>query len=319
MSAMRIPTRIRVAAAVALAGLVLGGCTSAGADGVGAGTVGGGASPPGSSSDPVTAQRSHYVYQMLASSYAAGPETQAGFMSVIAGYGGGYVTSADLTGSGADEVLTVQVVLGAGTVREGMQGETDFGVAGVACFSYTLGYRAPEDQITQFSCPPYLNAAVARADAARQIGDERAAEHYNKPVNQIPMTLAAARELLFPTTKSPRNANPELTPADFATGTDDVLHRPMSALALLQQDGACEYVVFRWIRATHGGGRTSASAGSGSAGSASRSSASTHSASPTSAPSISEVAYARAWAAPTSAACTGAAALSAAAFLTADG
>lgn len=303
MSGMRIPTRIRVAAAVALAGLVLGGCTPAGAGGVGAGAAGGGASPPGSSSDPVTAQRSHYVYQMLASSYAAGPETQAGFMSVIAGYGGGYVTSADLAGSGADEVLTVHVVLGAGTVRESMQGETDFGGAGVACFSYTLDYRAPEDQIAQFSCPPYLNDAVARADAARQIGDQRAAEHYNKPVNQIPTTLAAARKLLFPTTKSLRNANPELAPADFATGTDDVLHRPMSALALIQRDGACEYVVFRWIRASHGGGGTSAS----------------HSpiASPTL--STSEAAYARAWAAPTSAACTGSAALSAAAFLTADG
>lgn len=314
MSGMRIPTRIRVAAAVALAGLVLGGCTSAGADGVGAGAAGGGASPPGSSSDPVTAQRSRYVYQMLASSYAAGPETQAGVMSLIAGYGGGYVTSADLTGSGADEVLTVQVVLGAGTVRESMQGETDFGIAGVACFSYTLDYRAPEDQIAQFSCPPYLNDAVARADAARQIGDQRAAEHYNKPVNQIPTTLAAARKFLFPTTKTLQNANLELTPADFATGTDDVLHRPMSALALLQQDGACEYVVFRWISASHGGVRTSASASS-----ASRTTASTNSASPTSTSSISEVAYARAWAAPTSAACTGAAALSAAAFLTADG
>lgn len=286
---MRMPTRIRVAAAVALAGLVLGGCTSAGADGAGA--AGAGASPPGSSSDPVTAQRARYVLLMLSDSYAAGPETQAGITSVIADYGGGYVTSAKTAGSGENATLTLQVVLGAGTVRDSMQGETDFGVAGVACFSFTLGYYGAREQISQFSCPPSLDDAVARADAARQIGDQRAAEHYDKPVNQIPMTLDAARGLLFPTAKSLRNANLELTPADFAAGTDGVLHRPMSALAMRQRDGACAYVVFRWIRASRGGGGTT---------------------------STSESALLRAWAAPTGAACTGESALAAGTFLTAD-
>lgn len=228
---------------------------------------------------------------MLANSYAAGPQTQSGMMSVISGYGGGYVTSATLTGTGADEALTVQVVLGAGTVRDSMQGETDFGVAGLACFTYTLGYRAPQGEHAQYACPASLTAVAARAAAARQIGDQVASEHDDLPLKQVPATLAAARTALFPTPAAYAGAHVQLTAEDFAAGTDDVLGRPMSALALAQQDGACEYVVFRWIRSSRVGGGTA---------------------------STGTAAYARAWVAPTAADCTGAAALAAGAFLTAD-
>lgn len=280
---MRIRTRIRVAAAAAFAlsaGLASGGCGWSDAHTLAADT------------DPITAQRAQDVSLMLSNSYAAGPETQAGIMSVIAGYGGGYVTSATLTGSGAAQELTVQVVLGAGTVRDQMQGESDFGVSGTGCYSFILGYRGPRGAPNHHTCPQNLTDAAARAEAARQIGDQIASELYDMPVKQIPMTLQDARQVLFPTPKALRDAGIQpLDAEDFAAGTDATLHRPMSALALARQDGACEYVVFRWISAS--------AAGSGTA-------------------STSINAFARAWVAPTQASCTGSAALAAGAFLTAD-
>ena len=259
---------------LALAGLLLGGCASA-------------AVP---ASARITAQRAQYVDLMLSNSYAAGPETERGIMSVISGYGGGYVTSATLSGAGANELLTLNVVLGGGEVRNLMQGETDLGVSDIACFTYTLAYGAPRAH-AQVACPASLTTASARSTAARQIDDQVASEQYDRSVERIPATLAAAQATLFPTAVAVRDAHLRLTAADFAAGTDGVLNLPMSALALPQPGGACDYVVYRWVRSSYVGGGTAGS---------------------------TQSARALAWVAPTAAACTGAAALAAGEFLTLD-
>jgi hypothetical protein len=72
--------------------------TANGADGS-AGTGANATATSLNSADPITAQRAGYVATMLSNSYASGPETESGIMSVIAGYGGGYVTDASLSGA----------------------------------------------------------------------------------------------------------------------------------------------------------------------------------------------------------------------------
>lgn len=237
-----------------------------------------------SNTDPTTLQRSDYVATMLQNSAATGPETESGVMSVIAGYGGGYVTDASLAGSGPTEVLTLTVVLGGGSVRDSMQAETDMGPSGIACFTFTVGYYAYSDTKSHASCPASLTTATARATATRQIDEQLASERYQGTVASIPTTLAAAERAIGVGKSAKASA------ADFAVGTDAVQHKPDAALALPQSGGGCIFVVYRWIQAS----QLHPSAGTADS------------------PVI------RAWAAPTNAPCTGAAALSAGAFLTND-
>jgi hypothetical protein len=270
------------------------------------------------SSDPITAQRADYVSIMLAGSYTSGPETQRGFMSVIAGYGGGYVTDASLSGpNGPNGTLTVTVVLGGGSVINSMQGETDMGTSGIACFTYTLGYYGLQGTDKQVACPSSLTTPAARATATRQIAEQLAAANYDATITSksIPTTPAEAEQVIRlnrPTSASPTpgatarpgvtaraiatataggTATAEITAADFAVGTDSIQHRPDAALALPQSGGGCIYVVYRWIQSSWDD--------DGDAG-------------------TMDSPVAIAWAAPTDATCTGPAALNAGGFLTVD-
>lgn len=270
--------RARHPAAIVALGLVAGalsGCGSMIAD---------------SHTDPTTLQRSDYVATMLQNSAASGPETQSGIMSVIAGYGGGYVTDAKLTGSGPTEVLTLTVVLGGGSVRNSMQSETDFGPSGIACFTYTVAYYDYNDTKSHASCPASLTTATARATAKRQIDEQVASERYQGGFASIPTSPAAAEQAIGLGKPANASATAGVTAANFAVGTDSMQHKPDAALALPQSGGGCIFVIYRWIQSSQ-----------------IRPSAST-----------ADARTIRAWAAPTDAPCTGAAALSAGAFLTND-
>lgn len=247
-----------------------------------------------SHTDPITVQRSQYVALMLQDSAANGPEGESGVMSVIAGYGGGYVTQASLSGSpGPSQVLTLTVVLGGGSVRDSMQGETNMSPSGIACYTFTVAYRGYQDTESHASCPASLTTAVARATASRQISEQVAAERYDTTIksNSIPTTRAAAEQLIGLVDHPDASVHVGLTAANFATGTDAIQHKPDAALALPQSGGGCVYVSYRWVQASWVGG--------GSAG-------------------TSDSAVTRAWAVPTDDPCTGAAALSAGGFLTSD-
>lgn len=284
-------------AALAVLGLLMGtmsACVSTTA------AAGGSAGPDASATvtglkfpAPITAQRAGYVATMLSNSYASGPETESGIMSVIAGYGGGYVTEAKLSGApGPTQRLTLDVVLGGG-VRDRMQGETDLGPAYIACFTFTVGYYGSDNTESQVTCPSSLTTAAAHATAARQIAEQVDAERYNTTIasGSIPTTLAAAEQLIGLGSGVRSSAAANVTAADFATGTDGLQHRPDAALALPQPGGGCVYVLYRWVRISRVSGGTA---------------------------STSDFPLTRAWAAPTDAACTGTPALGAGAFLTAD-
>jgi hypothetical protein len=244
------------------------------------------------SADPITAQRARYIETMLANSYSSGPETESGIMSVIAGYGGGYVTDASLSGApGPTEKLTLGVVLGGGSVSDSMQDETDYNPSGIACYTFTVGYYDYTGTKTQVTCPHSLTVGSARKTAQRQIAEQIGSEHDDATLTAIPTTPAAAERAIGLTGAGSAAARALITPADFATGTDAVQHKPDAALALPQSGGGCVYVAYRWVQAS--------SAFGGGAGTA-------------------ETALARAWAAPTDAACTGSAALAASGFLTVD-
>ena len=293
---VRRPAAFAVAlAALGLLAATMSACTSTttAADGS-AGTDASATATSLNSADPITAQRAGYVATMLSNSSASGPETESGIMSVIAGYGGGYVTDASLSGApGATQKLTLAVVLGGGSVRNSMQGETDMDPAGVGCFTFTVGYYGNSDTKSQVACPSSLTTAAAQATATRQIAEQIGAERYDTTIasGAIPTTQAAAEQLIGLGGPANSSATASLTAANFATGTDSVQHRPDAALALPQSGGGCVYVLYRWVQVSRVGGGTT---------------------------STSDSPVTRAWAAPTDAACTGTAALSAGAFLTAD-
>lgn len=307
--------------AVGLAGvcLVVGAVSGCGAASSGFGSQAGfGLNSPGLGSGPVTVintddevspamvteQRASYVVTMLENSFSRGPATEGGAMSVISGYGGGYVTDAVMSGApGAAEKLTLTVVLGAGEVRDSMQGEVDFGPSVVGCYTFVLGYYGTQVSDAEISCPSTVavdDLTAVQAVASRQIGAQADAEQYtNAQLAQIPDSIASAEEAIHFSaaggyTAGVTSSTPmaeALTSADFATGTDAVQHKPDAGLAIPRSDGSCLFVVYRWIQSSWVGG--------GSAGS-------------------SDSAVAEAWAAPTGAHCGGADALAAGAFLTVD-
>jgi len=250
-------------AALAVFGLLaaaLSACASTTSGAGGSAGTGAGATATGlNSADPITAQRAEYVASMLSDSYASGPETQSGIMSVIAGYGGGYVTHASLSGAaGPTQKLTLTAVLGGGSVRNSMQGETDMDPSGVACFTFTVGYYGNDDTKSQVACPSSLTIAAARATATRQIAEQVDSELYNTTIasGSIPTTLAAAEKLIALGGPEGSSPVPGVTMADFATGTDAVQHRPDAALALPQSGGGCVYVIYRWVQISRVGGGT---------------------------------------------------------------
>jgi hypothetical protein len=189
--------------------------------------------------------------------------------------------------------LTLAVVLGGGSVRNRMQGEANMDPAGIACFTFTVGYYGNNNTTSQVACPSSLTTAAAQATATRQIAEQVYAERYDTVIasGSIPSTQAEAERLIGLGGSADSSAAASLTVANFATGTDGVQHRPDAALALPQSGGGCVYVVYRWVQISRVGGGMA---------------------------STSDSPLMRAWAAPTDAACTGTAALGAGAFLTAD-
>ena len=247
-----------------------------------------------SNTDPITVQRSQYVLLMLQDSVANGPGGENVATSVVAGYGGGYVTHTSLSGTpGPAQVLTLTVVLGGGSPRDRMQGETDMDPSGIACYTFTVAYYGYNDTKSHASCPSSLTTEVARATATRQIREQSNTARYNTgaALKAIPTTLSAAEKSIGLSGPTSASAIAGVTGVDFATGTDALQHKPDAALALPQSGGGCIYVSYRWIQASW--------ADHGSAG-------------------TSDSAVTRAWAAPTDDPCTGAAALAAGGFLTAD-
>lgn len=290
-----------VAGAVVIAGLLS--MTATGCDS---------ASSTSGNANAAAGQRAQYVETMLSNSYASGPETESGIMSVIAGYGGGYVTDAQLADApGAAEKLTLTVVMGAGRVTNSMQGEKDFDPAAPGCYTLTVGYYSYSGKAANVSCPSSLTTANAQATAERQITNQITSEQYDGSVTAIPQTLGDAVSVSNVVPKTPvRSGAPETgvplpgrttgkaaapppvpTAADFATGTDPVEHLPDAALAVPQANGGCVYIVYRWLKSSWITG--------GHAGSANKQ-------------------VATAWAAPTGAPCTGPAALAGSGFLTVD-
>jgi hypothetical protein len=233
--------------------------------------------------DPITLQRAGYLDIMLSNVYTSGPLTQGPIMSVISGYGGGYVTTTSQSGTmGTDtQKLTLNVVLGGGSVKNGMQGEGGFGPSDIACFTYTVGYYGYAGKASEVACPASLTQASAQATARRQLTTEADAAAYEASLTVVPASLAAAEAAikLSPATRTATKA------IDFAARSG------MAALAIPQSSGSCTYVVFRKITSTAlSGGVFTVYSGIVS----------------------------KAWAAPTDAACDGKGALSAAAFLSVD-
>jgi hypothetical protein len=266
---------------VALLGATLAGCMS----------------PPGadadnaSSSGSLAAQRAGYVDTMLSNSYATGPETERGIMSVIAGFGGGYVTSAVLSGTAGTptEQLTLDVVLGAGQVIDSMQGEGDKSPSDPRCYIYTVGFYSYDVKSAQTTCPAALTMAKAQAIAKRQLAAELvASKNYGGAFKQIPDSLAAAEDAVGFTGKTPATTAP--SGSSFAAGPGPE-GKPAAGLAVPQSGGACIYVVYRWIKFSPMPGTQLST---------------------TDGPSLA------AWAAPTDEPCRGSAALAAAGFITVD-
>jgi hypothetical protein len=245
------------------------------------------------SKDSAAAQRAQYVETMLSNSYTSGPESEKGVMSIITGYGGGYVTDAQLSQApGPAEKLTMNVVIGAGRVINSMQGETDLDPAVPACFTFTVGYYSYSGTKKEVPCPASLTTASAQAMARQQTANQVNSEHYVGSPAAIPQTSGDAEKAsgLIPVPGQNQTA-PALTAADFAAGTDAIQGKPDAALAVPQAGGGCVFITYRRLQ--------SAWIAGGKAGTA-------------------NTQVADAWAAPTDAPCTGFAALAASAFLTVD-
>lgn len=233
--------------------------------------------------DPITSQRANYLDIMLSNVYATGPLTEGALMSVISGFGGGYVTSTTQSGEmgTSTQKLTLNVVLGGGSVKNSMQGESDFDPSGIACFSYTTGYSGYMGTAMQLDCPASLTAAEAYSTARRQLATEAVAEKYGASLTAVPTSLASAEKAL----RLPAATLDVMKASDFATGSG------IAALAAPQSSGSCIYVDFRHITSTAFVGSTA---------------------------TVESGIVAKAWVTPTEAPCAGAGALSAAAFLTMD-
>lgn len=194
----------------------------------------------------LTATRAGYVSLMLENTMSTTSHARVGqVFAVVAKYGGGYVTSAHLTGAGGtpEEQLTFDTVIGATAVTDRMQGETYFGPSAIGCFRFTVGYYG-HVSYHGIACPADTSASAAAAEARRQAAAAQAVRSLPAFVKDkpVPLDLATAQQdgigVLAPviTTASPRPSAiasaPPLNPIDFAT-TNGV-----SALAVPQADGA---------------------------------------------------------------------------------
>lgn len=269
------------------AGLFVGGCASA---------------PTVAPENPVvaaagdadlTVTRAGYVDLMLGNivktSRSAG---EGGVFAVVADYGGGYVTTASVTGAGGTpgELLTFDTVIGATGVTDRMQGETDFGPSAIGCFRFTIGYYGNVSH-SGIPCPAGISPSTAAAEAQRQAAAAQTARALSIFVKGEPLPLDLASALqdgigVPASVGGLGDARPSATASAAPLVANDFdAEDGVAALSVPQPDGACVYLRL-----------TEASATSGSPGGVS----------------------VYGWAAPTRDPCTGQAALSEGGYVSAD-
>lgn len=211
----------------------------------------------------LTATRAGYVDLMLGNIVRTTAHERAGeIFAIVAGYGGGYVTTAAMTGIGGapSELLTFDAVMGATAVTDRMQGETYFGPSAIACFRYTIGYYG---NVTHrgIPCPAGTSPAAAAAEAERQAAAARTARLLSGLIKdrQLPLDLAevvqdgigmpaSAASSSSPQPSAVASA-PQLGPNDFATANG------VAALAVPQPAGACNYLRMTSAPAANGASR----------------------------------------------------------------
>lgn len=209
------------------------------------------------------------------------PMHEGDIFAIVAGYGGGYVTDATVSGGVGTptETLTFDAVLGAAGITDKMQGESYDGPSAIACYRFTTGYYAHSTH-TGIPCAAGVTAARAASEARIQTHTTAvaAASRRFHPGQAMPIDLAQA-ERIAGVGSSTHSSTDTLTAVDFAAGDG------AAALALPQPAGGCVYLRF-----------TSAAATSTTAGGVNT----------------------YGWAAPTNAPCTGSAALANGGYVTHD-
>lgn len=197
----------------------------------------------------LTVTRAGYVEMMLenivrTTSY----ERDGEIFAIVADYGGGYVTAAEVSGVGGtpSELLTFDTVIGATHIVDPMQGETYFGPSAIGCFRFTLSYYGDVSHHA-IPCPAGSSPSAAAEAAQRQSTTAQNARSYDRFVDgkPLPLDLAAALQdgigvpSLATASSEPRPsaaADAPLGPTDFAADNG------VAALSVPQPGGACIYL-----------------------------------------------------------------------------
>lgn len=198
----------------------------------------------------LTAARAGYVDLMLGNIVQTTRGARDGVIfAVVADYGGGYVTTAGVTGAGgtSGELLTFDTVMGATGVTDRMQGETDFGPSAIGCFRFTIGYYGNVSH-RGIPCPAGISPSAASAEARRQAAAAQTARASSVFVKgkPLPLDLATAVQdgIGVPASvgasggarPSATVSAPPLRAIDFAAADG------VAALSVPQPDGACVYL-----------------------------------------------------------------------------
>lgn len=208
----------------------------------------------------LTATRAGYVDLMLENIVRTTANERDGEIFAIVGdYGGGYVTSAAVTGVGGttSETLTFDAVIGATSVTDRMQGETYFGPSAIGCFRFTIGYYGNVAD-RGIPCPAGISPASAAAEAQRQAAAAGTARQWSVllKARKLPLDLVTAvQEGIGAPSAATGSSSPgpsaigraaRLTQIDFATANG------VAALSVPQPGGACVYLRVTSVPATKG-------------------------------------------------------------------
>lgn len=208
----------------------------------------------------LTAARAGYVDLMLGNIlHTTRYERDGEIFAIVADYGGGYVTTAAMTGVGGtpSELLTFDTVMGATAITDRMQGEYYFGPSAIGCFRYTVGYYGTVSH-RSIPCPADTSPAAAAAEGKRQAAAARTARLLSGFTKDrpLPLDLATAVQdgIGVPASatgsSSPRPSAlasaPPLSPSDFATAN------AVAALSVPQPAGACVYLRMTSAPSTNG-------------------------------------------------------------------
>lgn len=236
-----------------LAVVLAAGCTSA------PGAAPGNPVVAEASAADLTVARAGYVDLMLENIVRTTRRARDGaIFTIVAAYGGGYVTTAGVTGTGgtSDELLTFDTVIGATGVTDRMQGETDFGPSAIGCFRFTIGYYGRVSH-SGISCPAGLSPSAAAAEAQRQAAAAQTARALSVFVKDrpLPLDLAAAQRDgigVSPSASVPGGPRPSATAVVTATATasapplgpiDFATANGVATLSVPQPGGACVYLL----------------------------------------------------------------------------